>query len=116
MQIFQTLYNELIGFLGIDSIIQLFKTGDYSSLHTFRGILNIMYPIIPFLLIIEIIRAIFYKKSKVTEFRMPFIIYVFNRFAGRFISIAAVGFCIAYFQKYAIVKSSFKWYWLVYAY
>jgi sterol desaturase/sphingolipid hydroxylase (fatty acid hydroxylase superfamily) len=116
MQIFQTLYNEIIGFLGIDSIIQLFKTGDYSSLHTIKGILGIMYPIIPFLLIIEVIRAIFYKKSRVSEFRMPFFIYVFNRFVGRFISIAAVGFCIAHFEKYGIFKSSLKWYWIIYAY
>ena len=39
-----------------------------------------------------------------------------NRFIGRFISIAAVGFCIGAFSRYAIINTGFSWYWLLYGY
>jgi sterol desaturase/sphingolipid hydroxylase (fatty acid hydroxylase superfamily) len=116
MHIFKILYDELIGFLGIDSIIELFKTGNYSSLGTLKGILGAISPLIPFLLIIEIIRASFYKKFRLAAYRMPFFIFVFNRFGSRFISIAAIAFCIGHFEKHAIFKSAFTWYWLIYGY
>src|SRR5580658_7555336 len=116
MHIFQTLYDELIGFLGFDSMIKLFKTGNYSSLLTLKGILGAIGPLIPLLLIIEIIRAIFYKRFRVQDYRMPFLIYVFNRFGSRFIAIAAIAFCIGHFEKYSLLKTTFSWYWLIYGY
>jgi hypothetical protein len=52
------------------------------------------FPILPFLLLIEIIRAAVYKRFKIEDYKVPFLIFVFNRFIGRFISIAAISFCI----------------------
>ena len=60
MNIFQTLYNELTGFFGIGGIIKMVQSGDYGSLSTFEGIQHLIAPIIPLLLLIEIIRAFFY--------------------------------------------------------
>ena len=68
------------------------------------------------LLIIEIIRAAIYKKFRDSDYKVTFLIYVFNNFVGRFISIAAVSFCIGLFEKYAIIKTSFTWFWLIYGY
>jgi sterol desaturase/sphingolipid hydroxylase (fatty acid hydroxylase superfamily) len=116
MHIFKTLYDELIGFLGIHSVIDLLTTGNYGSLLTLKGLLGAISPLIPLLLIIEIIRASFYKKFSLAAYRIPFFIYVFNRFGSRFISIAAIAFCIGLFEKHAIFKSSFTWYWLIYGY
>ncbi|HEX5024703.1 MAG TPA: sterol desaturase family protein [Agriterribacter sp.] len=94
----------------------MLKSGDYSKLLTLQGILGAISPIIPFLLIIEIIRSAAYKKFKVEDYKVPFLIYVFNRFVSRFIAIAAVAFCIGLFEKYALFKTSFTWYWLIYGY
>ncbi|PVD50575.1 fatty acid hydroxylase [Terrimonas sp.] len=116
MNFLETIYNELIGFLGVGSLIEMYKSGDYSALLTFKGILGAISPFIPILLIIEIIRSAAYKKFKVEDYRVNFFIYVFNRFVSRFISIAAVAFCIGVFEKYAIFKTSFTWYWFIYGY
>src|ERR1700759_930835 len=116
MNIFQILYDEVIGFFGIGHVVQVVKSGDYSSLLTFDGILSLISPFIPFLLMIELIRAIVYKRFKIDDYRAPFFIFVANRFISRFISIALVGWCVAIFGKYAILKSTFTWYWLIYGY
>lgn len=116
LNIFSILYDELIGFFGIGSLIKMYKTGNYNSLHTLQGIESAIGPVIPFLLIIEIIRAAFYKRFRVLDYKVQFFTYVFNSFTGRFISIAAVAFCIGLFEKYAIVKTTFTLYWLLYGY
>ena len=116
MNFFETLYHEVVGFFGMGQLIDMFNSGDYSRLLTLQGILGAISPFIPLLLVIEIIRSVAYKKFKVEDYKVPFLIYVFNRFVSRFISIAAVAFCIGLFEKYAIIKTSFTWYWLIYGY
>ena len=114
--ILQTLSDEVIGFLGIGGLIKMVQSGDYSSLATLGGIQGLLWPIIPFLLLFEIIRAVFYKRFKVEDYRIPFLVFVVNRFISRLISIAAVGFCIGLFEKWAIFTTTFTWYWLIYGY
>ena len=116
MEVFRILLDELIGFLGISAWIGMFKSGNYSALLTYDGLLSAIGPLIPLLLIIEIIRALVFGKFRVKDYRVILFIYVFNRFVSRFISIAAVAFCIGLFAKYAIIKTSFTWYWLIYGY
>ena len=116
MNFFETLYHEVIGFFGMGQLIEMFKSGDYSRLLTLQGILGAISPFIPLLLVIEIIRSAAYKRFKVEDYKVPFLIYVFNRFVSRFISIAAVAFCIGLFEKYAPFKTTFTWYWLIYGY
>lgn len=116
MELFQTLYDELIGFFGLGGIIEMFKSGDYSSLHTFDGIGKVVAPIIPLLLLIEIIRAIAYKRFKIEDYQLPFLVFVFNRVISRFITIGAVAFCIGLFEKWAIIQTEITWYWLLYGY
>ena len=116
MHFFHILYDELIGFLGISQLIETFKTGNYSSLLTLNGLFSTISPLMPLLLLIEIARALVYKKFKVSEYKIPFLIYIVNRFVSRYISIAAVAFCIGLFEKYGLIKTTFTWYWLIYGY
>jgi len=116
MGILETLYKELISFLGIGKLLKMYQTGDYHSLLTFDGILSAIGPVIPFLLLLEIGRALLYKRFKIEDYRMPFIIFVVNRFVGRFISIAISAWIIAHFVKYGLVKTTFTWYWFIYGY
>jgi sterol desaturase/sphingolipid hydroxylase (fatty acid hydroxylase superfamily) len=116
MEIFTLLKDELVSFLGLKSWLALFHSGDYSSFLTLDGVLSAIGPLIPFLLIIEIVKALASKKFNIPHYRVIFIIYVFNRFVSRFISIAAVTFCIGLFEKFAIFNTSFTWYWLIYGY
>ncbi|MBS1751476.1 MAG: sterol desaturase family protein [Bacteroidetes bacterium] len=116
MQFLHMIYEEITGFFGLGSLIEMFKSGDYSRLLTLNGILGAISPVIPLLLCIEIVRAIVYKRFRIEDYKVPFLIFIFNRFVSRFISIAAVAFCIGVFEKYAIIKTSFTWYWLIYGY
>ncbi|HEY4875493.1 MAG TPA: sterol desaturase family protein, partial [Puia sp.] len=114
--VFKIFYDELLGFSGLGPLLDMYHKGNYSPLLTFHGILSAISPVIPLLWVIEIIRALVYKRFRIEEYRMPFFVFVANRFLSRFISIAAVGFCIAIFSRFAPVKTIFTWYWFLYGY
>lgn len=116
MEILQTLLNEIIRFLGISQAWDILQTGDYSVFKTYDGIVSLIYPIIPLLLILELILGLIYKKPHAKVYKVNFLIYIFNRFIGRFLAIAMVALCIGLFQKYAPFQTKLTWYWFVYGY
>ncbi|RIV71545.1 sterol desaturase family protein [Flagellimonas aequoris] len=116
MEIIDTIYNEIIGFLGISKAWEILQEGNYSAFKTFDGIVSLIYPIIPLLLILEFILGLIYKKPDTKVYKVNFLIYLFNRFVGRFIAIAMVTLCIGLFQKYAPFQTKMTWYWFIYGY
>ncbi|HEV3250511.1 MAG TPA: sterol desaturase family protein, partial [Puia sp.] len=72
MGIFRTLYDELIGFLGIGQLLDTLKSGNYESWKTLDGILSFVGPILPLILIIEIVRALVFRKFKAADYQVPF--------------------------------------------
>ena len=111
-----SVFKWLIDFFGIEQLIKIIQSGNYKALLTGDGIISIVQPLFPVLLFLELIKAILFRKFKAIDYKIPFFSYVLNAFIGRFISIAVVVFCIAIFQKYALIKSSFTWYWFIYGY
>jgi len=97
MEILLTLYNEIIGFLRISQAWEILKAGDYSVFTTYDGIRAFIRPIIPLLLIFELILGLIYKKSDTKVYKINFLIYIFNRFIGRFIALGMVVICIGVF-------------------
>ncbi len=116
MEILLTLNNEILGFLRISQAWEILKTGDYSVFTTYDGIRAFISPIIPLLLIFELILGLIYKKSDTKVYKINFLIYVFNRFIGRFIALGMVVICIGVFQKYAPFQTEMTWYWFIYGY
>ena len=116
MEILKILWEEITGFFGVTGLLAIFKSGDFSSLLTLKGIQTALTPVIPLILLLEIARAFLYKRFRAIDYKVTSMTYVFNRFVSRFISIAAVAFCIGLFERYALMKSTFTWYWLVYGY
>jgi sterol desaturase/sphingolipid hydroxylase (fatty acid hydroxylase superfamily) len=116
MDILKILHDEFTGFFGINHWIKMYQANDYSSLSTLDGIRGAIGPLIPLILVIEIMRALLYKRFKIEDYKVIFIIFVFNRVVSRFISIAAFVFCVKLFTPYAIIKTSFTWYWFIYGY
>ncbi|HAJ75566.1 MAG TPA: fatty acid hydroxylase [Gammaproteobacteria bacterium] len=116
MEILLTLYNEIIGFLRISQVWEILKTGDYSSFTTYDGIRAFIIPIIPLLLIFESILGLIYKKADAKVYKVTFLIYVFNRFIGRFFALGMVVIYIGVFQKYAPFQTKMTWYWFIYGY
>ena len=116
MNILGTLYDEVVGFLGISQALELLQAGDYSVFSTYDGVVSLIYPIIPLLLLLEFILGLVYKKPNTKVYKVNFLIYVFNRFIGRFIAIAMVTFIIGWLQPYALFQTKMTWYWFIYGY
>ncbi|WP_209400534.1 sterol desaturase family protein [Pseudozobellia sp. WGM2] len=116
MEVLEIIYEEIIGFLGISQAWEILKTGNYSALRTYEGITSFIIPIIPLLVLLELTLGLIYKKQQTRVYKVNFLIYVFNRFVGRFIAIAMVTLCIGWFQPLAPFKTSATWYWFIYAY
>ncbi|WP_018615557.1 sterol desaturase family protein [Segetibacter koreensis] len=116
MEFFKAIYDWLIGFFGIEQLLKILRSGNYNSFLTYDGFISIIRPLFPIVLVLEIIGALLYRKFKVLHYKIPFFSFVLNAVIGRFISIAAVVFCIGLFQRFAIIKISFTWYWFIYGY
>ncbi|MFH6603959.1 sterol desaturase family protein [Maribacter algicola] len=116
MEILETLFNEIIGFLGISQALEILRAGDYSVFRTYDGIVSLIYPIIPLLLLLELILGFIYKKPQAKVYKVNFLIYIFNRFVGRFIAIAMVTYIIGLLQPIAPFQTSLTWYWFIYGY
>ncbi len=116
MDIFTAVYEWIIGFFGVEQFLKILKSGNYHSFLTSEGFFSIIRPLFPLVLFVEIIGALLYKKFKVIDYKISFFSFVFNAVIGRFIAIAVTVFCIGVFEKYAIIKTSFTWYWFIYGY
>jgi sterol desaturase/sphingolipid hydroxylase (fatty acid hydroxylase superfamily) len=116
MEFLDTLYQEIIGFLGIESLWDILSSGDYGKLKTYDGIASLIYPIIPLLILLEFILGLVYKKPQTKVYKAAFMIYVFNRIVGRFIAIGMVGLIIGWLQPIALFQTSGAWYWFIYGY
>ncbi len=116
MEILGTLYDEVVGFLGISQALELLQAGDYSVFSTYDGVVSLIYPIIPLLLLLEFILGLVYKKPNTKVYKVNFLIYVFNRFIGRFIAIAMVTLIIGWLQPYALFQTKMTWFWFIYGY
>lgn len=116
MEFLETLYREFTGFFGFEGLIKIIQSGDYSVLLTKDGFFTAIRPVIPVLLVIEIIRGLIEKNFDFKHYRISLLTYIFNRVVSRFISIAAVTFCIGVFEPISLLKTSMTWYWFIYGY
>ncbi len=116
MDIFQILFEEAWRFLQVSQALALLQSGDLSALTTYEGLRAVIRPAIPMLLIFEAVLGLIYRKPQSKVYRVNFLIYVCNRFIGRFISFGMVLFCIGLFQRYAPLQVSLSWFGFIYAY
>jgi len=116
MEVFEAFYNEIVGFLGITQALDIINSGEYETFRTYDGIVSLIYPIIPLLLVLELILGLIYKKPQAKVYKVNFLIYLFNRIVGRFIAIAMITFLIGVLQPLALFQTGFTWYWLIYGY
>ncbi len=107
---------ELVNFLGISAWLKMAATNDYSSLLTYAGFTGAIGPLLPVLLVIELIRALIHKNFSAREYKLIFLTYVLNRVLSAYISIAALTFSIAVFQPLALFQATLTWYWFIYGY
>lgn len=116
MHVLQVVQRELVDFFGVSHWLKMASSNDYSSLLTWDGFTSAIGPMLPVLLVIEVIRALIHKNFRAREYKLIFLTYVLNRVLGAYISIAALAFSIAIFQPYAPFQSHLTWYWFIYGY
>ena len=87
MKLLDVFGREIIGFFGVRSWIDMVSKHDYSPLLTWQGFTGAIGPLLPCLLLFEVIRALVHKNFKVREYKLIFATYVANRVLGTFITI-----------------------------
>ncbi len=116
MDFFEIILKQIWGFFSFDGLIEIVKSGNYQSLLTYQGITSSVAPVLPVILILELLRGLLYKKFNVVSYKISFFSYLLNSVLGRYISIGMTLFCIGLFEKYAVISISFTWYWFIYGY
>ena len=116
MDVLKEIHDWAVGFFSLDDVIKIIKSGDYRTLLTFKGFTSVVGPLFPIVLVLEILVGLISRKFKAVNYKVPFFSYMLNLVVGKFISIAAIVFCIGLFEKYAIIKIGFTWYWFIYGY
>jgi len=116
MELWHLLRDEALGFFGGGGLINLVSLGNYATLASWQGFTSVVAPLVPLLLVVEVLRALFGGHFRREGYPLTLSIYVFNRVISRFISIGAVAFCIGWFQPLAPFHVGFTWYGLIYGY
>ena len=116
MNPFTTVGKELVGFFGLQPWISMATAHDYPPLLTYKGFTGAIGPVLPVLLVVEILRALLDRNFKVRDYKVIFFTYALNRVLGSFIAIAAVAFSIGLLERFAILHTRITWYWLLYGY
>ena len=116
MSILESIWTEVVSFFGVNQFIEILEKQDNSLFLTYDGIISLIIPIIPFLIFLELILGLVYKKPQTKVYKVIFLIYLFNKIIGRFIAIGMVAFCIGLLKPYSILNTSMTWYWFIYGY
>ncbi len=97
-----------VGFFGLEELIGIIRSGDYSSLKTLKGIMAVIGPLFPIFVVIEFLTACLYRKLKMIDYKISFFSYLLNLTIGRFISIAMVRIVSVILSPHAIFKTQFN--------
>jgi sterol desaturase/sphingolipid hydroxylase (fatty acid hydroxylase superfamily) len=116
MDILGWIRDQWLDFLSLGPLLQMFASGDYRSLLTVDGFGSLVAPIIPLLLLFELVRGIVLRRVKREDYQVPLLVMVLNNFIGAFVSIAMISFCIGLFNRFAPFQAGLTWYGLLYGY
>ena len=109
MEVLNNLWNEIVGFFGVNQFLSILETNEFDKFLTYDGIVALIIPVIPLLLFLELFLGFVYKKPQTKVYKVIFLIYLFNRIVGRFISIGMDALCIGLLQPFAIFETSNTW-------
>jgi len=116
MSVLNSLWNEIVDFFGIRQFFEILNAGAFYKFLTYEGVVALIIPIIPLLIVLELILGLVYKKPQTKVYKVIFLTYLFNRIVGRFIALGVVASCIGFFEPIALFKISNTWYGFVFGY
>jgi len=116
MSVLNSLWNEIVDFFGIRQFFEILNADAFYKFLTYEGVVALIIPIIPLLIVLELILGLVYKKPQTKVYKVIFLTYLFNRIVGRFIALGVVASCIGFFEPIALFKISNTWYGFVFGY
>ncbi|MGH8079799.1 MAG: sterol desaturase family protein [Lysobacter sp.] len=108
--------NEAIGFFGLGALLQLLAEHGYRALLSADGAAALLYPVIPILLVYELLRTIAQRQFKLEDYKLPFLTMLANRLISTFLTFGVLTLCIAVFQPYAPFQVGISVPGLIYGY
>lgn len=103
-------------FFGLGELFTLIQSGDTAKLLSLEGLWAIFMPLIPLLLLAEIISALARGQFSWRHFKVPLSILLVNGVIGRFVSLSIAVAIASQVQNYALLQTEFTWYWFIYGY
>ncbi len=116
MSIFTALLNEVTEFFRLSPWVAMVQSNDYSMLRTGHGFFSAIGPLLPFLLVVEIVRALWANTFRLRQYRAIFLVYSFNRMVSVWISLGTAVFIIGLFTPVAPFSLGITWCGLIYGY
>lgn len=116
MQWWSHALEELVGFFGLGALLELLAEHGYRALLSTDGAAALLYPVIPILLLYELLRTLAQRRFKLEDYKLPFLSLLTNRVIGAFLTFGVVTLCIGLFQPYAPFQVGLSWYGLIYGY
>ena len=77
MSILKSIWNEIVGFFGVNHFFDILESHDYSAFLTYDGIIALIMPIVPLLIFLELFLGFIYKKPQTKVYKVIFLIYLF---------------------------------------
>jgi sterol desaturase/sphingolipid hydroxylase (fatty acid hydroxylase superfamily) len=116
MQWWVHVQQELVGFFGLGALLELLAERGYRALLSTDGAVALLYPLIPILLVYELLRTIAYRKFKLEDYKLPFLAMLANRLISTFLTFGVLTLCIGVLQPYAPFQVGISVPGLIYGY
>ena len=69
MSLLHSILEEVIGFFGVNQFIEILEKENYTLFLSYEGIVALLVPIIPLLILLELILGFIYKKPQTKQKR-----------------------------------------------
>jgi sterol desaturase/sphingolipid hydroxylase (fatty acid hydroxylase superfamily) len=107
---------EIQGFFGLGELLELLEEAGPQGLLSLEGLFALGAPLIPCLVLIEMLAMLLRGQFRWRYFRLPLLMLIVNSVLARAISLAVALAIAAALQPYALLETRFTWYWFIYGY
>jgi sterol desaturase/sphingolipid hydroxylase (fatty acid hydroxylase superfamily) len=105
---------EFNDFFRLGGLLDVLQPGHHRRVLTFTGFINAIAPLVPLLVIFELIWLLVSHRFRFRDLRVSMLIVVMNHVIGRTLKLSLVALCMNFFSQYALLQTSFTWYWFIY--
>ncbi|MDX1736439.1 MAG: sterol desaturase family protein [Halioglobus sp.] len=107
---------EFWAFSGLKDFVEVASSGDLERILSQEGLYALAAPLIPFLLLSEILAMIARGNFHWRNIRVPMLAYVVNRVIARAFTLSFAFALMGFLQPFALFQVEFSWYGFIYGY